>query len=146
MDLPALVALEARCFLDVDRFPPRTWRRLMANPSGSAVLLVHGRRGAPIAGIIGLCRAGSTVCRIYSLAVDPAARGRGLASALVRSLARRVRGRCRTLSLEVRAGNGPALELYRRFGFRVTDALPRYYGDGATGLRLRVAISDLEAC
>ena len=141
-DLPLLVALEERSFPKEDRFIPSIWRRLLGPGlrSGSAQVLVI--EGAGLAGaIVGLIRAGGRTARIYSLAVDPACRGRGLAGILMMALARRAERRgCHWLSLEVRASNEAALGLYAKLGFVVRTRLPGYYTPTEHGLRLRVDI------
>ena len=68
--------------------------------------------------------------RLMDLAVDPPARRRGVAQALV-SYAIRYgirRGATRAV-LEVRASNEAALSLYRRFGFRRVALRAKYYSN-----------------
>ncbi len=65
---------------------------------------------------------------INNVAVDPARRRRGVGARLIRfavDWARRQRAR--RLTLEVRASNQGAQELYRRFGFQVTGTRRNYY-------------------
>ena len=63
--------------------------------------------------------------------VDPAMRRRGIARELLAHVAADARdlgaSRC---SLEVRAGNVGAQELYAALGFRSLGVRPRYYSDG----------------
>jgi ribosomal protein S18 acetylase RimI-like enzyme len=67
---------------------------------------------------------------LQSLAVARSARGRGLGTALLEALLEWAgRGGYRRLHLEVRAGNAPALALYRRFGFAQTGTRRGYYQD-----------------
>lgn len=142
-DIPDLVALEERCFGEADAFDRRVWRHLIlaAAPRGTAITSVIEGVGIA-ASATALLRRGATVARIYTLSVDPACRGRGLAGHLVIDLARRARARrCDTLSLEVREGNDAALALYDRFGFTRVRDLPKYYADGADGMRLRAPIA-----
>ena len=67
---------------------------------------------------------------INDLAVDPAARRRGIGSGLLRHLidGARIRG-CRRASLEVRPSNAPARALYADFGFEVVGRRRGYYAD-----------------
>jgi ribosomal protein S18 acetylase RimI-like enzyme len=59
------------------------------------------------------------VLGIMGLAVDPAARGRGVAAALLAAAERYARARGgRKLSLRVLSTNEPALRLYERSGYR----------------------------
>jgi ribosomal protein S18 acetylase RimI-like enzyme len=144
-DLDGLVALESRCFSPDDQFPRASWRRLLSTavPAGTAIVLVIEGAGLAAA-IAGLLRRGSGVVRIYSIAVDPACRGQGLAGALMRGLARRARARGRAwMSLEVREGNAAALALYGRYGFAIVERLRRYYGGRADGVRMRAALADV---
>jgi ribosomal protein S18 acetylase RimI-like enzyme len=57
------------------------------------------------------------VAAIGNVATDPALRGRGLATAVVAALTRRLRARVGTVGLNVTLGNQPARRLYRRIGF-----------------------------
>lgn len=65
---------------------------------------------------------------LLNLAVDPARRKRGIGERLVRLLfqiAQKLGGRKGTL--EVRASNFPAQQLYRKFGFREAGVRRNYY-------------------
>ena len=76
--------------------------------------------------------------RVYSLAVDPGARGRGVASVLMAALERDARRRgCREMRLEVASRNAAAVSLYERLGYTLFGRRPAYYEDGDTALRLR---------
>lgn len=68
---------------------------------------------------------------IMNLAVAPDQRRRRVASRLVASLllASGDRGAI-SATLEVRAGNRAAIELYRSFGFEIAGRRPAYYPDG----------------
>ncbi|MGA7353393.1 MAG: GNAT family N-acetyltransferase [Acidobacteriaceae bacterium] len=70
------------------------------------------------------------LCSLDSMAVHPTARRRGLGLALLRAiLAWSARHNARHLTLEVRAGNAPALALYQLCGFRPEGLRTRYYTD-----------------
>lgn len=101
------------------------------------------RDGVVIGSANALLRRGSRVIRLYTLAVDPAARGLGLAGRLVAELLAVCPRRCDVFSLEVRADN-PARALYERWGFKVVADLPGYYRDGAPGVRMRAARADVQ--
>jgi ribosomal protein S18 acetylase RimI-like enzyme len=69
--------------------------------------------------------------------VDPAARGRGAASALMESTLRRLRRRgIVRIGLMVRVTNHKARAFYERYGFQKGRKAPRYYEDGADGWRM----------
>jgi len=68
------------------------------------------------------------LCELDSIAVHPAARRKGTASALVSALLAWAASQHATrLTLEVRASNAAALALYRRFGLRIRGRRPGYY-------------------
>lgn len=67
---------------------------------------------------------------LQSIAVARNARGRGFGAALLEALLEWAgHGGYRRLHLEVRAGNVPALALYRRFGFAQAGTRRGYYQD-----------------
>jgi ribosomal protein S18 acetylase RimI-like enzyme len=68
------------------------------------------------------------LCQLDSIAVLPQARRQGLGNALLRALlAWAAQNNARHFSLEVRAGNAPAIRLYRRLGLRPEGRRPSYY-------------------
>jgi ribosomal protein S18 acetylase RimI-like enzyme len=75
------------------------------------------------------------VTRLYSLAVAPSARGRGLAIRLVASAIQQTRGiGAAVLRLETRVDNHAAQRLFVRHGFTPLGRRPAYYEDGADAL------------
>ena len=65
---------------------------------------------------------------VTNIAVDPRWQRRGIASELLLELAWKAREReCQGWSLEVRASNKAAQELYRRFGFVPAGVRKKYY-------------------
>ncbi len=140
-DLDAIIALEHRCFSVHDRFARATWRRLLGPSAraGTSLTLVV-REGAAVVGTINaLLRSTSAAARIYSLAVDPATQGRGLARQLVHALMRRLPRRIGRVTLEVREANAAARALYQRLGMEPARRLPGHYPDGGHGLRYQAA-------
>lgn len=133
-DLDALVALENRCF-DGDRMSRRSYAAALRNPR--AVVLVAAERHRVMAAATLFLRSGSRAARLYSIAVDPTARGRGLASAMIRDLEQAARRKgAESLRLEVSVDNKTALALYRKSGYGVIGRIPRYYEDGTDAFRL----------
>ena len=133
-DLDDLVTLEDRTF-DSDRMSREQYRRHL--DSDSALVLVASANHRKFLGTAVLFfRRGSGVARLYSLATQPEARGKGVGTALVEATeaAARLR-RCRALRLEVRTDNHSAIKLYERLGYRRIGALADYYQDGADGWR-----------
>lgn len=133
-DLGALVRLEGASFT-ADAFSRRQLRYLAFYAQGRC-LVARGEEG--VAGYISLLwRTGCRNLRIYSVAVDPMFRGRGVGRQLLDAAAAYARELgLDTLSLEVHTTNRAALALYESYGFRQTALLKDYYGAGADGLRM----------
>ena len=142
-DLEAIEAVENSSF-DADRFSRSALKRLL-------VAMTADCRVAEIEGkVVGyaavLFRAGTLVARIYSIAVDPAYRGRGVAQGLIASVERAAQARgARSLRLEVRASNRSALSLYERAGFTFLERKPGYYQNGEDALRLEKRLEPRKA-
>lgn len=132
-DLAGLVALEAN--FPTDRLSRASMRRFLSSPS--AKVWVAMQAGAVVGNLILLLRRDADFGRVYSVVVDPAARGQGLGDRLVATAEKSARalGR-RRLRLEVRQDNTPARALYAKRGYEEVAALAAYYEDGADGLRL----------
>jgi len=129
-DLPQVIAIERRAF-------PTPWSLAMfvlelSKPSG--VCLAASLDGR-MAGYL-ICSRYDTVWHVMNVAVDPDARRRGVASALLVRLLDEVGengggggGGGPRFTLEVRRSNDAAIRLYERFGFRVAGMRRRYYQD-----------------
>ncbi|WP_458206857.1 ribosomal protein S18-alanine N-acetyltransferase [Haladaptatus sp. NG-SE-30] len=84
---------------------------------------------------------GRALGHIKDLAVHPARRGEGIGRKLLeRALAGLQVRDVRSVKLEVRASNEPAISLYRQFGFRYLRTVPRYYGDGEDAMVMVVEL------
>lgn len=137
-DLAGVLALERRSFSS-DRLSARSLRRLVRSPS--ARLRVASAAGVVAGYYLVLFRKGTSVARLYSIAVDAAARGGGLGAQLLADAeAVAARARRRVLRLEVRENNLPAVRLYERHGYRFIGRYPAYYADGADALRYEKAL------
>ena len=139
-DLEALVALEERCFSG-DRISRRSFRHMLK--VDSAEILVAEAEGALAGSAVLLNRSGTGLTRLYSLAVDPAMRGRGIARRLLAACeeATLARGHI-VLRLEVRRDNAAACALYKAAGYRACGSVPDYYEDGETALRFEKLLHD----
>jgi ribosomal-protein-alanine N-acetyltransferase len=99
------------------------------------LVAVQGRK---VCGYMVTCSRGRSephAFELVSLAVDPASRGKGAASSLMRNTLRRLRlrGGIR-IGLMVRVANEPARRFYEKYGFRRVRKVPRYYEDGEDGI------------
>lgn len=138
-DLGALVEIENRCF-DTDRLSRRSFRHLLTR--GRAATLVAERVGAVVGYVLVLFSHGTLHARIYSLAVDPSARGRGLGRDLVIAAEDASKDQdCSEIRLEVRKDNEEAIGLYESLGYRRFGVLTDYYEDHEDALRYRKSLA-----
>lgn len=97
-------------------------------------LFLVALRGSVICGYTITCIRGGKA-ELVSIAVAPAARGRGVASKLMESTLRRLRRRSvARLVLMVKVSNAEARAFYVKFGFDKVRLVRKYYEDGADGL------------
>ncbi len=131
-DLTALLALEAS--FPGDRLSRRGFRHLLRRANGDVWVAVD--RDGLLGNAVVLYRRNAKSARLYSLVVAAAARGRGIARALLETaeLAAAAR-RAQRLYLEVRCDNDAAIRLYQKLGYRLLGRLPRFYEDGQDALR-----------
>ena len=137
-DLDAIVALEEVVFTG-DRLSRRSLRAfIQSSRQGVLAAMLDGK----LAGYaLVVLRQGSSVARIYSIAVDPAFGRQGVGRALLHACEHYAHrhGR-RTLRLEVRHDNGAAIALYEQLNFHRFGRREDYYNDGAAALRLEKPI------
>ncbi|HET7266593.1 MAG TPA: GNAT family N-acetyltransferase [Oleiagrimonas sp.] len=132
-DLEPLLALEQASFAH-DRISRAQWRRHLQSHSACVIVATQAR--CLLGSAVVLFRRGTRVARLYSLATDVAARGRGVGTALLLAAEQAARRRgCRSVRLEVRADNAAARMLYERAGYVQIAHLAGYYEDGADALR-----------
>lgn len=130
---------------DAVREPDSVWEDWTADAALGAekVLFVaeDGELPGPLGVVGGFTRRDPSEVQLISLWVDPRARGRGVARALIRAVAgwARERGAERVV-LFVQEANAPGRALYLRAGFRPTgDRTP--VGAGRPGFKLVVTAS-----
>ena len=122
-DLPEVAVIERRAF-------PTPWSIAMfvlemSKPTGLCLAAtIEGR----LAGYT-VCSRYDTVWHVMNVAVDPALRRRGIASALLAELYTRAGDSGAQFTLEVRRSNDAAIALYERDGFRIAGLRRRYYQD-----------------
>jgi ribosomal-protein-alanine acetyltransferase len=132
-DLDALVAIENRSF-DIDRFSRRSLRYLLTK--ANAETFVYEEQGSVLAYAMLLFNTGTSLARLYSLAVDPELRGKGIGSELIEAAEASALGHdCSYLRLEVRRNNDTAIRLYEKRGYKRIGLLPDYYEDHMEALR-----------
>ena len=139
-DIEALLHTEASCF-SVDRLSKRQFRHHIQSPL-SAVLVAYNTSDEQLLGYgICLCRPGTRVARLYSLAILPIARGRGIALQLMYALEDCAVEQDRFyMRLEVAKTNTQAIGLYQKTDYRVFGEYPDYYQDHSDALRMQKRI------
>ncbi|WP_423130385.1 GNAT family N-acetyltransferase [Gaoshiqia sp. Z1-71] len=138
-DLGKLRELEEICFQE-ESFSARQLRYLVTR--AKADVLLSEEAGEISSFIILLKRKISPAMRIYSLAVSPRFRGKGLGRKLIDEAEKRARSAGFSfLRLEVSEMNDAAVQLYLQTGFDVVGERPAYYKNGSKALLMRKAVS-----
>ena len=135
-DLPALIAIENDCFKS-DRLSPRQMRYMLTR----AKAISWQARSLADAKTVGysacLTPVLSRPARLYSLAVLPHYRGRGIAGRLIeKNLQTLKKMGYRSCHLEVRKTDQAAQRLYEKDGFTRVGMLSGYYEDGEDGIKM----------
>ena len=127
-DIDDVVALETELFPDDAWTPASVWAELAARPRRSYVVAQADDGGLAGYGGVDL---GGEVADIMTMAVAPAAQGRGIGRELLDELVARARAdHAAYLMLEVRADNDAARRLYESSGFDTLTIRRRYYQPG----------------
>lgn len=134
-DVRALIDIENRAFR-TDRFTPRSFRYLLSE--ANAVTLVDEDKSRRIRGYtMVLFHEGTSLARLYSLAVDPREQGKGIGRALLRaSFEVAVKHGAAYMRLEVREDDKRTQALYESEGFHSFDTHPQYYEDDVGAIRM----------
>lgn len=130
-DLSALRELEKACF-PLDAWPLLDLVGILIFPQ--VIRLKAVVRGEMVGFIAVDVRQREDLSWVATFGVLPGFRRCGIGSALLMEVERRVPTSC--LWLSVRRSNAPALNLYRRFGYRQVEVWPRYYRSGEDALVL----------
>jgi ribosomal protein S18 acetylase RimI-like enzyme len=132
-DIPALERIENRCFTS-DRLTRRSFRHLLTK--GNAETLIEEWSGVPRGYVMLTFHEGTSLARLYSLAVDPDFQRYGLATELVRAAEQIARDNdCVYLRLEIRKDNPASIGLFKKHGYKQFGVHPDYYEDHMDALR-----------
>jgi ribosomal protein S18 acetylase RimI-like enzyme len=133
-DLDALLRLERN--FPGDTLSRRSFRHFLSK--AKAAVWVLEAEGELLANAIVLYRKNAKAARLYSLVVDPQARGKGFAKALLKVCEKAALNQGYTqMQLEVRQDNLAAIRLYEQSGYQTVQTIDAYYEDGATALKMR---------
>lgn len=138
-DIDAIQELENSSF-GGDAFSRRQLRYLLTRAKGAAFA---ARQGDKLVGYVSILVSGRYHGgRLYSLAVDSACRGQGIAGALIdRAIAFVEAKGLAALFLEVRVDNAAAISLYLKKGFRRRGVKAAYYHDGQDACSMVLPLS-----
>jgi ribosomal protein S18 acetylase RimI-like enzyme len=137
-DLDDLLAIEQGSFSS-DRLSRRSFQRLIKH--GHASLLMAFNDNAIAGYTLVLYRKGTHLARLYSLAVVPQMRGRGIARQLLLEAEKTAREQlCVFMRLEVNVGNQSAITLYEQAGYHPIGTIDDYYEDGSSALKMEKPI------
>lgn len=120
--VPQIALLEQECFAD-----PWSQQSIASELHNPLSLWLVAQEGQTLLGYVG-----SQTCLdetdMMNIAVSPASRRQGIARALIEALVSALRQRgSKQLTLEVRASNGPARQLYESLGFLQVGLRKNYY-------------------
>ena len=117
--VPAIAAMEELCF-PAEPWPEDMIRRLV----GRVILAMEGDELLGYAVLSSVMDEGS----LDNIAAAPSHRREGIGAALLAELIRRGREKgLAFITLEVREGNGPAIGLYKKYGFAPVGRRKNYY-------------------
>jgi ribosomal protein S18 acetylase RimI-like enzyme len=144
-DAADLVALDERNFVRGDRFDRRLWRTILNGriARNTLLTLVARHQGAVVGAIVGEFQPAVRRVLVWSIAVDEAHRGGGLARRLMADLVERTPPACAVVSLEARRDNARARRFYTRLGFREVGEVPGAYADGTDAIYYETSLDEL---
>ena len=131
-DLSQLEEVENACF-DYDQLTRRNFRWMISK--ANSIFLVLEYKGKLVGYGLVLINSGTSLARLYSIAVLNEYQGHGLASQLIEELeALASEEDCAYLRLEVKASNIGAIKLYKKLGYVEFSQKEDYYDNGETAL------------
>ncbi len=139
-DIDNLVRIETNSF-ETDRLSARSFRYLLSK-ANALTLVAAGADDVAQGYVMVLFNRGTSLARLYSIAVDPDVRGIGLGERLLRAAeagAREHETAC--MRLEVRADDPLAQSFYRGHGYRQFAVHHHYYEDRADALRMEKSLA-----
>jgi ribosomal protein S18 acetylase RimI-like enzyme len=140
-DLEALLALEHASFHS-DRISRRQFRYLLTRGHAQTLVAMDPSGSGLLGYVMLLFSRGTSLARLYSIAVSENARARGVGRLLVQSAeAEAARNGCADLRLEVRRDNTASLALFRGMGYRDFGTIEDYYEDHMGALRLQKSLA-----
>ncbi|MDH5396225.1 MAG: ribosomal protein S18-alanine N-acetyltransferase [Gammaproteobacteria bacterium] len=133
-DLDTLVSIENQSFI-TDRFSRRSFHYLLTK--ANAMTLVYEKKQVVIGYVMLLFHTGTSLARLYSLAVRPEYQGKGIGNKLLEAAEQAAQDHdCISLRLEVRRDNSQAINFYKKSGYKQFGKIVKdYYEDHMDALR-----------
>jgi [ribosomal protein S18]-alanine N-acetyltransferase len=124
------------CFTLSERYDPNLFTTISAPwPEGFTVIESPWGIKAFLLGIM----TSSVHSRVLMLAVSPEMRRKGIGTMLMnRFMEESMKKGAKVLTLEVRKGNGAAMDFYKKLGFQPIDVLKGYYNDGEDAYQMQL--------
>jgi len=142
-DVPALRAIEQNCF-DTDRISVRSFRRFITEQRSD--LFLAERANMPTGYFLLIYRQGTSLARLYSLAVDPSCRKQGIAEFLMAHAETVAAERnCVLLRLEVRYDNAAAIKLYHKLQYHDFAVKHDFYEDHSDAICMQKQIIQFDS-
>jgi ribosomal-protein-alanine N-acetyltransferase len=114
-------------FMDLYQRFPKTFIVAEENEEIVGYVMCRIESGPPDWGLFGIARKG----HVISIAVLPKFQRRGIGQALMHKAMEGMRAyKAKECYLEVRVSNTPAVNLYKKLGFKIMRTLRGYYADG----------------
>jgi ribosomal protein S18 acetylase RimI-like enzyme len=140
-DLEELLVLEQACFQG-DRISRRQFRYLLTRGNARTLVATDPHIPQLLGYVMVLFSRGTSLARLYSIAVSASARGRGVGRRLVEAAEAAARDKASAdLRLEVRRDNTASLALFRQMGYREFGTIEDYYEDHMGALRLQKSLA-----
>ncbi len=142
-DISALMTLEQKCFT-TDRISLRSFRRFIADNRND--LLIAEQAGQLAGYFLLIYRRGTSLARLYSLAVDPVYRKQGVAEFLMLNAEKTAAARrCVLLRLEVRYDNTAAIKLYQKLNYHEFAIKHDFYEDHSDAICMQKQIIQFDS-
>jgi len=125
-DLEQIIEIERKCFDDKKAYTPKQLKYLITK--ANSYCLAELNRDVLRGFIIVLYRNGSRFAGIEIINVDPKYHGEGIGTKLLNAAEEGMKNnKINKVKLEVSIGNLPAINLYKKFGFKEELYLKNYY-------------------
>lgn len=132
-DVKALVDIENKCF-ETDRLSRRNFRYIITEGNAETIVFEKDERVCGYSMV--LFNSGTSLARLYSIAVDPGFQGHGIGAKLLKASEDvALENDCITMRLEIRKDNPTAQKLYINAGYKEFGVYMDYYDDHMDALR-----------